>query len=216
MSSTQLKMNRLAAFREQFKELHEKWGYRFEADPNYEDLTAGDLRQFQHLTDYLMRFLEQGGANSTDVKTMIGVDFYVRGRDFNVSAEALEKYLRVCGPFYTANEQECKDAKEFLKTCPPSIERCLLTVSLKWTSVVRKYVRKQNKGKEIRISSFTREIKETALQECEKYLKKVHNRTLQADNIEAAIEEVQKAEEIRDIYQRIARGARTNYVTLRF
>lgn len=210
-------MKRLADFREQFKELHEKWGYRYEAEPNYEELTANDLRQFQHLTDYLMRFLQQGAAYSTDVRTMVGVDFYVRGRPFNVSAEALENYLRVCGPFYTANEQKCKDAKKFLKKCRPSMERCLLSISLRWTSVVRMYVRKQNKGKEIRISSFTTAIKKAALEECEKYLKKVHGRTLRADNIEGAIEEVQKAEEIQDIYRRIARGARTNYVTpLRF
>ena len=189
----------LASFQKEFKILHEKWGYHWEADPNYEDLTANDLRQFQHLTDYLMRFLAQGYVGVGDVETMFGVDFYKPPpRDaFNVTSQALKTYLKTCGPFFMEYQQKCVDAKKYLKTCPPSVERCFLTVALSWTRVVRKFVRKLYAEKDISIMEFTEKIKNAALNECEKYLNKVHRKGLVAETIEVAFTEVTQAEELR-------------------
>ena len=186
-----LKMS-LEQFRTNFKVLHQNWGYRFNTNPNYEDRTQGDLRPFQHLTDYLMRYLQQGFVTESDVRTMFGVDFYKSGRAFNVSNAALRTYLEQCGPFFPANRDTCKSAYAYLKSCDPSSTRCLLQVSLRWTAVVRKYVEKLNLGKEISISSFTTRIKKATLKECRSYLRKEHDAKLRAKNVEDAIREVQE------------------------
>jgi len=182
----------LEEFRTNFKVLHENWGYRFNTEPNYEDRTQGDLRPFQHLTDYIMRYLEQGFVTEPDVRTMFGVDFYKSGRTFNVSDAALRTYLEQCGPFFIDNGDACKNAYAYLKPCDPSSTRCLLQVALRWTAVVRKYVRRLAIGKDIEISSFTDKIKKAALKECKIYLRKEHAAKLQAKNVEDAIREVQE------------------------
>ena len=182
----------LEEFRRNFKVLQENWGYRFNTDPNYEDRTQGDLRPFQHLTDYIMRYLEQGFETDSDVRTMFGVDFYKSGRAFNVTDAALKTYLEQCGPFFTDNRDTCKTAYAYLKGCDASSTRCLLQVSLRWTAVIRKYVQRLVKGKDIEISSFTDEIKKAALKECISYLRKEHDAKLRAKNVEDAIREVQE------------------------
>ena len=215
-------MRDLVTFRERFKVLRQKWGYRYEADPNYEEMTVGDLRQFQHLTDYLMRFLAQGFVTDTDVKTMIGVDFYIPPRDgelvnpFSVPSEVLKKYLTDCGPFFMEYTKTCMDAKKYLRRCPASMEKCLLMVALSWTSVVRKHVRKLNNEQDISIRKFTKKIKKAALDECRTYLG-----SLRADNIKDAFIEVKEAEEIRRLRRvlqaaRRAARARTAPLQLRF
>lgn len=182
----------LEQFRTNFKVLHENWGYRFNTEPNYEDRTEGDLRPFQHLTDYLMRYLQQGFVTESDVRTLFGVDFYKSGRAFNVSDAALITYLEQCGPFFSANRDTCKTAYAYLKGCDPSSTRCLLQVSLRWAAVVRKYVRRLELGNEIKISGFTKKIKKVTLKECKTYLRKEHGARLRAKNVEDAIQEVQE------------------------
>lgn len=182
----------LEQFRTNFKVLHENWGYRFNTEPNYEDRTQGDLRPFQHLTDYIMRYLEQGFVTEPDVRTMFGVDFYKSGRTFNVSDAALRTYLEQCGPFFIDNRDACKTAYAYLKSCDPSSTRCLLQVALRWTAVVRKFVRRLAIGKAIKISDFTDKIKKAALKECTLYLRKEHAAKLQAENVEDALQEVQE------------------------
>lgn len=172
----------LAEFREKFKPMHMLWGYRFEADPNYENLTANDLRQFQHLTDYLMRFLE-GGFVKDDARTMIAVDFYKEGREFNVTDAVFRSYLDQCGDFFLDNRNEEIRAYRYLKKCDPSSTTCLLRVSLKWARVVRVYAKNHREGTPVTISGFTEEIRATALTEIENYLEAEHS-----DDIEDAVD----------------------------
>ena len=75
----------LAKFQEKFKVLHEKWGYGYDADPNYETITHGNFRVFQHLTDCLMRYLYRGCTTLVDQRTMRDVVFYKAGGLFNVT-----------------------------------------------------------------------------------------------------------------------------------
>lgn len=183
----------LSEFATRFKVLHERWGYRWDTDPNYETLTCGDLRQFQHLTDYIMRFLAQNGnIFDSDVDTMFGVKLYIRGSRFNVTDAALTKYIKDCGPYFKANRKVCKQAYDYLKTCPPSSTRCLLQVSLQWMKIVRKYRMRYKKKKDIKISSFTKLIKATAILECRAHIKETFGDKLKAKSVKSAIKQVQE------------------------
>lgn len=183
----------LQGFADQFKVLHEKWGYRWDTDPNYENMTNGDLRQFQHLTDYIMRFLSQNGnVHDSDVNTMFGVDFYTPGSNFNVPDTALKKYLKDCGPYFMKNRETCKQAYAYLKTCPPSSTRCLLQVSIRWMKINRKYYMRYRKKKNIKISSFTKLIKATAISECRGYVKEMFGDKIKANSVKDAIRQVQE------------------------
>lgn len=183
----------LQGFADQFKVLHERWGYRWDSDPNYEKRTEGDLRQFQHLTDYIMRFLSQNGnVFETDVRTMFGVDFYTPGSHFNVTDAALEQYLKDCGPYFKANRAICKQAYTYVKTCPPSSTRCLLQVSLHWMKMIRKYYIRYEKKKKLSIKSFTKLIKSTTISECRSYIDKEYADSLDARSVREAIQKVQE------------------------
>ena len=176
-----------------FKVLHERWGYSWDTDPNYENKTNGDLRQFQHLTDYIMRFLSRNGNTfDEDVRTMFGVTFYIPRSDFNVTDNALTKYLKECGPYFKANRKLCKQAYDYVKTCPPSSTRCILQVSLKWMRMVRKYYIRYRKQKKNKISSFTKLIKATAISECRAYIEESFGDTLNARSVKDAIRQVQE------------------------
>lgn len=183
----------LSEFATRFKVLHERWGYRWDTDPNYENITNGDLRQFQHLTDYIMRFLSQNGnIFESDVSTMFGVKFYIRGSRFNVTDAALTKYIKDCGPYFKANRKVCKQAYDYVKTCPPSSTRCLLQVSLQWMKIVRKYRMRYKKKKDIKLSSFTKLIRATAISECRAYIKETFGDELRATSVKDAIKQVQQ------------------------
>lgn len=182
----------LIEFRSKFKVLYEKWGYRFKTNPNYEARTRGDLRPFQHLTDYLMRYLQQGFVMESDVRTMIAVDFYVAGRDFNVSDAALRTYLELCGVFFRENRDTCTSAYAYLSHCEPSSTRCLLQIAFRWAAVVWSYVVKLDKGENINIRDFTETIYVTTLTECKLYIEGVHGIGQNAGNIEEAIQEIQE------------------------
>ena len=183
----------LSEFATRFKVLHEKWGYRWDTDPNYENKTNGDLRQFQHLTDYIMRFLSQNGnVYETDVKTMFGVDFYTPGREFNISDAALEKYLKDCGPYFMENRETCKQAYTYLKSCSPSSTRCLLQLSLRWMKIIRKYYMRYRKKKKLSIKSFTKLIKATAISECREYIKEMFGDKINANSVKDAIQQIQE------------------------
>ena len=183
----------LSEFATRFKVLHERWGYRWDTNPNYETKTKGYLRQFQHITDYIMRFLAQNGnIFDSDVDTMFGVKFYIRGSRFNVTDAALTKYIKDCGPYFKANRKVCKKAYDYLKSCPPSSTRCLLQVSLQWMKIVRKYRMRYKKKKNIKISSFTKLIKATAILECRTYIKETFGDKIKAKSVKDAIKQVQE------------------------
>ena len=173
----------LAKFREKFKVLHENWGYGFAADPNYEAITHGNFRVFQHLTDFLMRYLYHGFTTLVDQQTMTDVVFYKRGSEFNVPDAVFRSYLDQCGKFFLDNRNEELAAHKYLKRCDPSSTTCLLRVSLKWARVIRKNAEKHAKGTPVTISGFTEDIKAAALTEIEKYLDVQHS-----DDIENAVE----------------------------
>ena len=178
----------LADFREEFKSMHVEWGYGIEDDPNsekpnYERITHGDFRQFQHLTDCLMRFLYRGDTMLVDQLTMTDVVFYKPGGEFNVTDAVFRSYLEKCGPFFINNRNKELRAYRFLKKCDPSSITCLLRVSLKWARVVRKYAKKHAEGNTVTISDFTEKIKAAALREIDEYLEEWHS-----DDIEDAVE----------------------------
>lgn len=182
----------LLEFATRFKVLHERWGYRWDTDPNYETKTNGDLRQFQHLTDYIMRFLSQNGnIFESDVDTMFGVKFYIHRSAFNVTDAALTKYIKDCGPYFKANRKVCKQAYDYLKTCPPSSTRCLLQVSLQWMKINRKYYMRYKKKKDLKISSFAKLIKASAILECRTYIKETFGDNIKATSVKDAIKQVQ-------------------------
>ena len=173
----------LAEFREKFKVMHEKWGYGYAADPNYETITHGNFRAFQHLTDCLMRYLYRGYTNLVDQLTMTDVVFYKPGGEFNVTENVFKSYLEQCGPFFINNRNTELKAYKYLKKCDPSSITCLLRVSLKWARVVRIYATNHKEGTPVTISGFTDEIKSAALTEIEQYLDVEHS-----DDIEDAVE----------------------------
>ncbi len=186
----------LAEFAQQFKVLHERWGYRYPGGDHsaYEDKTYQGLNEFQKLTDYFMRFLEQGAyVAPVDVRRMfIDYDLYVEGSDSNLSDDILVTYLKECGPYFKANRTLCIEAYKYLKSCPPSSTRCLLQVSLQWMKVIRKYHVRYTKQKDIRIRSFKRLLKATAIAECQKYVKEEHGDTLDVNTVKDAILQLQE------------------------
>lgn len=187
----------LQGFVDRFKTLQENWGYRENNNSHskYEEITnkKTSLRQFQHLTDYIMRFLEQNGnVFETDVRTMFGVDFYKPGNPFNVTDAALKQYLKDCGPYFKANRAICKQAYTYVKTCPPSSTRCLLQVSLQWMKMIRKYYIRYVKKKKLSIKSFTKLIKSAAISECRSYVNDEFADSLDARSVKEAIQEVQE------------------------
>lgn len=155
------------AFRAEYERIRLAWGYRVEgSETNYENLTDNTtLRQFQHITDFIMRFLTQGFFDEIDIITMENVVFYSEENAFNVTDEALAEYIDKCGPFFSEYTNVFTDAYEFLSKCRGSLEKCLLQVSLKWMSVVHKYTL-QDKN----IRSFTEDIINTGLGEIKKYM----------------------------------------------
>jgi len=173
----------LAKFQEKFKVLHEKWGYGYDADPNYETITHGNFRVFQHLTDCLMRYLYRGCTTLVDQRTMRDVVFYKAGGLFNVTDVVFRSYLEQCGPFFINNRNNELRAYKYLKKCDPSSITCLLRVSLKWARVVRLHAKDHAEGKTVTISGFTNEIRAAALTEIEQYLEAEHS-----DDIEDAVE----------------------------
>ena len=100
----------LAEFAQQFKVLHERWGYRYPGGDHsaYEDKTHQGLNEFQKLTDYFMRFLEQGAyVAPVDVRRMfIDYDFYVEGSAFNLTDDIFVTYLKECGFTTTLRQTE--------------------------------------------------------------------------------------------------------------
>lgn len=186
----------LARFAEKYKVLYQKWGYRYPGGNHsaYEDKTHQGLNEFQRLTDYFMRFLEQDGfASSSDVRRMfIDYNFYVEGGAFNMTDTVLGTYLKECGPYFKANRTTCKKAYKYLLRCPPSSTRCFLQVSLQWMKVIRKYYMRYEKKKEIRIRSFKRLLKATAIAECQEYVQKEYGGTLDVNTVKDAITQVEE------------------------
>ena len=168
-------------FRETFKVMHEKWGYGFDTypNPNYEDITHGNFRVFQHLTDCLMRYLYNGLGTLVDQLTMTDVVFYKEGSEFNVTDSVFRSYLEQCGPFFKRNRNEELQAYRYLKRCGPSSLACLLRVSLKWARLVRIYAKNHAEGNLVTISRFTQDIKFAALVEIGKYLDEEHSEDIQ-------------------------------------
>ena len=186
----------LQGFADRFKVLHETWGYRYPGENHsaYEDITHNGLNEFQRLTDYFMRFLQQDAyVSSSDVRRMfIDLDFYVEGGNFNIPDSTLEKYLKLCGPYFKANRKQCKKAYRYLTRCPPSSTRCLLQVSLQWMRIIRKFYIRYEKKKEIRTRSFKRLLKATAIAECQSYVREEHGDRLDVDTVKDAILQVQE------------------------
>ena len=175
-------------FRSRYLTIHELWGYRYETEPNYETLTEGDLRTFQHLTDFVMRFLAQGFTTLVDVQTMFGVDFfYKEGAEYNLTDQALTLYLKTCGPFFRKHRDLCKEAYAYVKRCPPSKQRCYLLISFKWMKIIRVYMKK----KKTKIKSFARDIQASAIQECARYVR-LHGVMLDVNSVQEAIEEIEE------------------------
>ena len=186
----------LAEFADKFKVLHERWGYRYPGTDHsaYEDKTHQGLNEFQHLTDYIMRFLAQDAyASPVDVRRMfIDSNFYVDGGDFNMTDETFAQYLEQCGPYFKANRSLCREAYKYVKTCPPSSTRCLLQVSLQWMKVIRKYYMRYMKKKPCHIRSFKRLLKATAISECRMYIQNEYGDTIEATTVQEAILQVQE------------------------
>ena len=186
----------LAEFTDKFKVLHERWGYRYPGTDHsaYEDKTHQGLHEFQHLTDYIMRFLAQDAyASPGDVRRMfIDSNFYVDGGDFNMTDETFAQYLEQFGPYFKANRSLCREAYEYVKTCPPSSTRCLLQVSLQWMKVIRKYYMRYMKKKKCHIRSFKRLLKATAIAECRMYIQNEYGDTIEATTVQEAIVQVQE------------------------
>jgi hypothetical protein len=167
-------------FRKKFMSMQVEWGYGLKPDPNserpnYERITHGNFRVFQHLTDCLMRFLYHGVTLLTDQLTMTDVVFYKEGGEFNVRDDVLESYLQQCGPFFINNRNKEIRAYRYLKKCDPSSITCLLRVSLKWARVVRVYATKHADREKVTIIGFTEAIKAAALTEIENYLDEWHS-----------------------------------------
>lgn len=186
----------LAEFVDKFKALHEKWGYRYPGTDHsaYEDKTHQGLGEFQHLTDYFMRFLAQDAyASPGDVRRLfIDSNFYVEDGNFNMTDDVLVRYLKECGPYFKANRSLCKKAYKYLLRCPPSSTRCFLQVSLQWMKVVRKFHMRYQKNKECSIRSFKRLLKATAIAECQMFIKKEYGDKLEATTIQEAMLQVQE------------------------
>ena len=114
-----------------YEDLYKMWGYRHEeANPNYEAIThSGNLRSFQSLTDFLMRYLQQKYVFECDMQKM-----NIETRDFtciDAANGALQRYLDLCGPFFKDTEQTCICAYEYLLGCDQNEKVYLLRISLK-------------------------------------------------------------------------------------
>jgi hypothetical protein len=185
----------LQRFAEKYRVIQETWGYRYPGGYHsaYESKTHNGLDQFQRLTDYLMRFLEQGSSNPGDEARMyIDYDFYVEGGAFNMTDDVLKRYLKECGPYFKETRKICSRAYKYLAKCPPSSTRCFLQVSLQWMKVVRKYYMRYEKKKQIRIRKFKRLLKATAIAECQAYVQKEYDGTLSVNTVKDAILQVQE------------------------
>jgi len=186
----------LQQFADRFKVLHESWGYRYPGGNHsaYEDMTHNGLDEFQHLTDYFMRFLQQDAyVSESDVRRLfIDSNFYVEGGSFNMTDEIFARYLDQCGPYFKTNRSLCKQAYKYLARCPPSSTRCFLQVSLQWMKVIRKYYERYIKKKEIRIRNFKRLLKATAIAECQRYVQREFGDSLEVNTIREAIVQVQE------------------------
>ena len=188
-------MKTLENFAIKYEGLREVWGYRFDIQPNYENMTKDNLRPFQHITDYFMRFLTQRFATDVDEKTMhIEYDIYVKGAAFNASDDALEQYLKKCGPYFKGTRKACTNALKYLLKCPPSSTRCFLQVSLRWMKVVRIYYQRYLNKIPIRIRNFKKLLKATAIAECREYLKNNFNIDLEVNTVKEAMEKVKESD----------------------
>lgn len=188
-------MKTLQRFAEKYKVLHETWGYRYPEGYHsaYEMKTHNGLDQFQRLTDYLMRFLEQGSSNPGDEARMyIDYDFYVEGGAFNMTDDVLKRYLEECGPYFKETRKICSKAYRYVQKCPPSSTRCLIQVSLQWMKIAHKYYMRYEKKKTLRIRKFKRLLKATAIAECQAYVQKHYDSTLSVNTVKDAIRQVQE------------------------
>ena len=177
-----------------FKTLQEEWGYFYPGGSHsaYELKThSNGFREFQYLTDYIMRFLANGFSNISDAKTLkIEYNFYREGSEYNMPDSKLTQYLEEIGPFFAKHRQMCTDAYEYIKLCPQSRERCFLQVSLQWMKTIRLYYKKFRKNKPVTVKRFKQSLKAKAIRECREYMRTQHEHTLDVNSVDEAIDEV--------------------------
>ena len=137
-----------------------------------------------------MRFLAQGYTTWVDVETMFDVDYFYKERsEYNLTDQVLELYLKTCGPFFRKHRDLCKEAYAYVKKCPPSKQRCYLLISFKWMHIIRVYMKK----KKVKIKSFARDIRASAIQECARYAQ-ANDIVLEVNSVREAIEEIEDFE----------------------
>jgi len=131
MSKTQPKT--LDGFKE-FNEIQLAWGYDAQANHSkYEEMCVGDLRQFQHITDYIMRFFARGVFDE-DIELFSGIDTWTG--NFSIPQHVWLQYIQVTAPYYEATRDLRAEAAEYLCECPKDVVQSLLTISLQWMDAV--------------------------------------------------------------------------------
>ena len=132
MSKTQPKT--LDGFKTEFNEIQLAWGYDAQANHSkYEEMCVGDLRQFQHITDYIMRFFARGVFDE-DIALFSGIDTWTG--NFSIPQHVWLQYIQVTAPYYEATRDLRAEAAEYLCECPKNVVQSLLTISLQWMDAV--------------------------------------------------------------------------------
>lgn len=124
----------LEEFQVKFKAIQTIWGY--DADANhtaYEDMCVGDFRQFQHITDYIMRFFARG-VFYQDTLVFSGVDYWTG--NFALPQYVWLQYIIKFAPYFNETRALRAEAAKYLETCPDDTVKTLLTISLQWMEVI--------------------------------------------------------------------------------
>lgn len=124
----------LEEFQVKFKAIQTVWGY--DADANhtaYEERCVGDFRQFQHITDYIMRFFARG-VHYEDTRVFNGVDYWTG--NYALPQSVWLQYIAQFAPYFDETRALRAEAAEYLETCPDDTVKTLLTISLQWMEVI--------------------------------------------------------------------------------
>lgn len=124
----------LEEFQVKFKAIQTVWGY--DADANhtaYEEMCVGDFRQFQHITDYIMRFFARG-VHYEDTRVFNGVDYWTG--NYALPQSVWLQYIAQFAPYFNETRALRAEAAQYLETCPDDTVKTLLTISLQWMEVI--------------------------------------------------------------------------------
>lgn len=125
------------AFKDNYKFLQENWGYRTndgDHDKFEAKIDTPQLRWYQSLTDFIMRYFQQKNIPSYDYEVMDNIELIPRN--------SLKTYMNLCRSYFLENKDLIEAAHKALKSKGPTVPTGptgrFLKINLEWMMYISK------------------------------------------------------------------------------